>query len=277
MPKSPDDTRPTRRFAHAAIRDALRRDIEDGRLRAGDQLPTEFELVERFAVSRHTVRVALQQLASEGLIVRRAGQGTFVTTYATDPANVHIVGDDQHIFGLAAWPPADVVESLHVTDDPVAARALDVLGEPVLRLAFRRTAERRRVGYWQVSMPLAMRAQVEPALAGFQGSSGTIIATIEAVTGRLATRAEQTMTAEASTEDIATLLEVERNAALLRVERTYYDEEGRPLQHVLARFVPALFAYRLNVLRSRSANDRERRRTRIPEPVAPSGGPPGAG
>jgi GntR family transcriptional regulator len=246
----------TRHFAYAAIREALRREILEGRLRSGDQLPTEFELVERFGVSRHTIRAALQHLASEGLIVRRAGHGTFVTSYATDPATAHIVGDDQHIFGLAAWPPAEVVEPLRVMHDPAAAGRLGADADEVLRLSFRRTTDGRCVGYWVISMPLAIRDQIEPALTRFDGSSGTIVATVEAATGRVAMRAEQDMTAEAATAELAELLEVDLDAPLLRVERTYYDEDERPLQHVLARFVPALFSYRLNVLRARSANGR---------------------
>jgi hypothetical protein len=36
-------------------------------------------------------------------------------------------------------------------------------------------------------------------------------------------------------------------------QRVGYDEHEQRLQHVLARFVPALFSYRLSILRARSA------------------------
>jgi len=56
----------------------LRRRIEAGEFAPGEQLPTEDELMEYFGVSRVTVRRALADLSDQGLLVRRAGKGTFV-------------------------------------------------------------------------------------------------------------------------------------------------------------------------------------------------------
>jgi len=56
----------------------LRRQMEVGELRPGDQLPTELQLCEVHAISRAPVRQALTELAGEGWVYRRAGQGTFV-------------------------------------------------------------------------------------------------------------------------------------------------------------------------------------------------------
>jgi DNA-binding LacI/PurR family transcriptional regulator len=57
----------------------LRGALTDGTHREGDKLPSENELVERFGVSRPTVRRALSQLVSEGFIARRMGAGTVVS------------------------------------------------------------------------------------------------------------------------------------------------------------------------------------------------------
>jgi len=57
----------------------LRGALTDGTHREGDKLPSENELVERFGVSRPTVRRALAQLVSEGFIARRMGAGTVVS------------------------------------------------------------------------------------------------------------------------------------------------------------------------------------------------------
>jgi multiple sugar transport system substrate-binding protein len=56
----------------------FKRQMESGELCAGDRLPTEMELCELFGISRAPVRQALTEMAREGLIYRRAGQGTFV-------------------------------------------------------------------------------------------------------------------------------------------------------------------------------------------------------
>jgi DNA-binding LacI/PurR family transcriptional regulator len=56
----------------------LRNSIAKKVLPPGSLLPTEAELVEKFNVSRTTVRDALNALANDGLLERRQGAGTFV-------------------------------------------------------------------------------------------------------------------------------------------------------------------------------------------------------
>jgi len=63
---------------HAQVYDALRREIESGRWRAGDRMPSEAELVQRFGHSRITVGRALRDLQADGIVERRVGSGTFV-------------------------------------------------------------------------------------------------------------------------------------------------------------------------------------------------------
>ena len=53
-------------------------DIRDRRLAVGDKLPNEYELAEQFAVSRATVREAIQGLLETGHLARQRGNGTFV-------------------------------------------------------------------------------------------------------------------------------------------------------------------------------------------------------
>ena len=57
---------------------AVRRDIESGRWKPGDRLPTEADLVRTFDASRITVGRAMRDLQSAGLVQRRAGSGTYV-------------------------------------------------------------------------------------------------------------------------------------------------------------------------------------------------------
>ncbi len=60
------------------IREQLRQQILGGTLKPGDPLPTEEQICAECGVSRMTARQALGQLASEGLILRRRGRGSFV-------------------------------------------------------------------------------------------------------------------------------------------------------------------------------------------------------
>jgi len=57
---------------------ALESEIAAGTLRVGHRLPTEPELMERFGVSRFTVRQAIASLERRGLVRAEQGRGTFV-------------------------------------------------------------------------------------------------------------------------------------------------------------------------------------------------------
>lgn len=52
--------------------------IANGEWRAGDKIPPEIDLAEEYDVSRMTMRKALGQLANEGILDRKPGNGTFV-------------------------------------------------------------------------------------------------------------------------------------------------------------------------------------------------------
>lgn len=62
----------------AQIANRLRSAIEAREFEEGQDLPSEAQIIKRFAISRATARNALGQLASEGLVVRRSGKGTTV-------------------------------------------------------------------------------------------------------------------------------------------------------------------------------------------------------
>jgi GntR family transcriptional regulator of arabinose operon len=62
------------------IIDAVKQNIQAGRYRNGARLPSEAELMRRFSVSRMTVVKAMQHLQQAGLLVRRAGSGTYANT-----------------------------------------------------------------------------------------------------------------------------------------------------------------------------------------------------
>ena len=75
-------TSKSQRPKHRRVYDALTQDIESGRLKRGDRLPSEAELVRTFGVSRITVGRAVRDLQLAGLVERRAGSGTYVPTIA---------------------------------------------------------------------------------------------------------------------------------------------------------------------------------------------------
>ena len=68
--------RPARLYEQ--IVEQIERSIVEGKLKPGDQLPTERELAQQFGVSRTAVREAVKTLTEKGLVESHSGRGTFV-------------------------------------------------------------------------------------------------------------------------------------------------------------------------------------------------------
>ncbi len=73
------------------ILEKLQDDIASGRYKPGKRLPSEAELVRRFGASRMTVFRAMHELQALGLVTRRVGSGTFVSSNTNTGS---------HVFGL---------------------------------------------------------------------------------------------------------------------------------------------------------------------------------
>ena len=71
-------------YKYKAIFETLKAEILGGRYSACCRFPSETQLIRRFGGSRITVIHALQDLARLGLIVRRKGQGSFLSKRATN-------------------------------------------------------------------------------------------------------------------------------------------------------------------------------------------------
>src|SRR5436190_6163274 len=64
------------------IKTLIVRSLQAGEWKPGEAIPSEIELAARFKVSQGTVRKAIDELATENLLLRRQGKGTFVATHA---------------------------------------------------------------------------------------------------------------------------------------------------------------------------------------------------
>ena len=71
---------------YAQVRERLVERIRSGEWKPGQLIANEFEIAAEFGVSQGTARKAIGDLASEGLVVRRQGRGTFVVEHT--PAHV---------------------------------------------------------------------------------------------------------------------------------------------------------------------------------------------
>lgn len=74
------------RKIYEQIVDQIAQLVAEGHLKPGDRLPSERELVERFQVSRASIREAISALEMMGLIEVRSGEGTYIREVNIDSA-----------------------------------------------------------------------------------------------------------------------------------------------------------------------------------------------
>ena len=122
--------RPGKRL-YEQVAAALHADIRKGRLGPGDRLPSERELVERFKVSIGTVRAALVQLKSEGLVTSHQGRGVFVTEQATLRRLSTDISEARGFYTMLDRMGKEPATKTEVTRGPAAEEVADALGVPV--------------------------------------------------------------------------------------------------------------------------------------------------
>lgn len=100
MPKIKDKERSNAPL-YRRIAEELRKAIEEGRMRAGDRLPSERSLQTRYHCSRSTVQTAYDELASAGYLERIPARGTFV---AAGPRGSRVHGETSDILRRSVKP-----------------------------------------------------------------------------------------------------------------------------------------------------------------------------
>jgi DNA-binding GntR family transcriptional regulator len=73
------------------LKKAVQSAIHNGTFNQGDKIPTEIELSDTYNVSRITVRRAIEELVTEGYLVKQQGKGTFVNTPKIGRKIEHII------------------------------------------------------------------------------------------------------------------------------------------------------------------------------------------
>lgn len=67
------------------VADLIKQMIVSGELQPGDKLPSESDIAKMYTVNRLSVRMALQKLATLGVIETRVGEGSFVRKFSLYP------------------------------------------------------------------------------------------------------------------------------------------------------------------------------------------------
>jgi GntR family transcriptional regulator len=99
--------------------------IQASLLQAGDALPSERDLSAIYGVNRMTVRQAITELSTEGLLRRQHGVGTFVVGHHNVPAFVPaVMGFSERFQRAGMTPTSQVIKQAVIPASKAVARAL---------------------------------------------------------------------------------------------------------------------------------------------------------
>jgi GntR family transcriptional regulator len=201
--------------------------LADGSITAGSALPSETELMQRFSVSRNTVRHALGRLEAEKRIVRRRGSGSYARS---SPAPAH--------------SPEAVAEVVHDVDSAktlTSSRLLRVQTGPTPEFVRRRDPQFGEVSMMiqrcrsYKEMPFMLTTSFVPDTLGRRLtrrhlSQQTVLVALNAL-GIVPATADQITTAVTADSFTARHLGVDPASALLCVHRLIRDAKGQAIEH----------------------------------------------
>ncbi|MFF8971020.1 GntR family transcriptional regulator [Streptomyces sp. NPDC014995] len=199
--------------------------IEHGALAPGNLLGNEIDLSTRLGLSRPTVRQAIQSLVDKGLLVRRRGVGTQVVhSQVKRPLELSSLYDDLEAAGQG--PTTHVVRHERVPAGGDVAAALGIAeGAEVTLLERLRSTHGQPVAFLCNYLPPAL-LDVDTAQLEETGLYRLLRAA-----GITLHSARQTIGARSATRQEAALLTEKEGAALLTMQRTAYDDTGRPVEY----------------------------------------------
>jgi GntR family transcriptional regulator len=192
-------------------------------------LPTESELVERYHLSRATVRQAFDMLVNEGWIYRRQGQGTFVSRPAFEQNLNKIVSfwDDMHQRGLK--PGTVVLSTELIQTNAETAEYLEVdEGQELASLVRLRLADDEPLS---VEHSLLVHSYC-PGILEQDYANRSLRKMLAEEYDIQITSAKQKIRAVPATKELAALLKVDEAVPLLHIDRISYTEEGTPIEYL---------------------------------------------
>jgi GntR family transcriptional regulator len=213
------------------IKGLLLQCLQSGEWKPGEAIPSEIDLAARYRVSQGTVRKAIDELASNHLLIRRQGKGTFVATHAEHHVQyrfLKLVPDDGD---PDSEGPAQrrIIDCRRARAHAEVARALALrTGDAVLQV-------RRVLSF--AGTPTILEDLWLPG-APFKGLTaerlgtydGPMYALFETAFGVRMVRAEEKIRAVLPDATQSGLLQVSPSTPLLSVERTAYTYNDSPME-----------------------------------------------
>ena len=247
---------------YAEIEETIATEIAQGDYRPGDQLPTEDELLQRFQVSRITVRRAIQNLVNRGLLEIRRGLGTFVLSPRIEAELTKLTGfvEDMHAVGRKATARV-VSHGVVAASARVAERLQLTKGIKVMQIKRVRLADDTPISFDETYLPLSLGKQI----VRNDLRRRPIFTLLEEEYGVPLVEADYELEAVIASETVAEALQVRIGSPIFQIERTTMTSGDKPVDYEvlsyrgdLVRFVTRLHRRQENVAGSRALRSRAR-------------------
>lgn len=231
---------------YKTIADTLRDEIAGGSYGIGDLFPKEFDLCDRFDVSRHTIRSALSCLEREGLLTRTKSAGTVIRS--TDP-NSAFVQKLASVDDLLQYPVEtrldakgfDKVEA----DTQVASWFETKPGMPLARILSVRYLVDSKDALPLCWSEIYVREEFSGIFDHVGKSTGPVYRILQQVYDVDISRVEVELGAVSMKNPEATHLSVDEGTPAMRVLRRYYDGDGKVFETSISLHPEDRFRYKL--------------------------------
>lgn len=206
------------------IYNILEENILSCEYKPGDHFSTEWELQEKFGVSRATIRKALDQLESSNYISRVTGKGIFISSVKLKIDLPELLSFSEEMKKRGMTPGTKLLD-VELVEPPEYVKI------PLSLADGDKTILVRRIRYGD-NTPIVYSESFMPENTGLTISdnySGSLYELIHQRSGRPVDHATHGIEARIAEEEVAKYLEIEEGFPLLAFRRTAYDAEGNPL------------------------------------------------
>jgi GntR family transcriptional regulator len=224
---------PDFRPLYAQVKELMIRRMLRGDWRPGDVLPSEGRLAVEFGVSQGTVRKALDEMATQNLVVRQQGRGTFITQHSQQHALFHFfhIRDES---GVKELPTGRVLAVKHMRADRVQARRLALPARaPVVAILRLRALRGRPVILERIALPSALFPGLDLPI-GRELPDELYILYQQRFDVTIA-RAQEKLRAVAADPLDARSLDIAKGTPLLEIDRLALALDGNPVEWRLSR------------------------------------------
>lgn len=209
----------------------------------GDALPSERDLAETYGLSRTTVRLAMSELEELGLVTRKHGKGTFVSSVSrdtTDLMGTYSFTDQMRSLGRV--PHTEVIDFEEREASKFVAQNMDLrLGEAVFRMRRLRTADGVPMMLERTYMPV----KVFDGLTQRMVESKSLYEIVEQDFRMKIKTAEEAFGARAARPDEARLLKIDEDAPVLHLVRTTYNSKNVVIEYTRSVARADMFEYKI--------------------------------